>query len=937
MAIIRMLKGQGTRRAFFLVADQTGHIGDLRIGRDKQQSNFVLIPRSVSRAHARIYFQDGAFYIEDLESKAGTVLNGRRLSPHVPRELKHRDLINICDHIFEFTDVDEDEGSSGTCTVPIAVSRDHDHSDYSLSLDSNATSVASRTSSNAAMKLAAFMKLTQDLRSTVALDRLLEKALESLLQMFAMARRGIILLQGDQASILPRSMVRFRNRQEGQRASLNGSIVNTVMSTGKAVRAEDGMTMCVPILNRREEPLGIIQLDADHLEGPFQADRLDLFLTAALQVSFTVENAILHEAALRKRALEWELEIAQEIQISLLPSERPEIPGYEFWDYYAPAKQVGGDYFDYRELRNNRLAVLLGDVSGKGVPAALLMARASVDFSAFLPNEMSPVEVVNTVNRRFVQRSAETGFMTMVLVLLDWVTHRLQLVNAGHVRPLLRRTTGEVLEVGAVESGLPLGILPNVEYRQAELDMGPGETLLLVTDGIIEAQNGQGALYGTARLREVYASCGGSAFDIAQSILDDMGRFVADNEQIDDSCLVVLRRGEFTECSHAALNPKRSNEKYVDTVELLKEITGKESSPPEVPPTPRGGGFLGAALYDSGFGSRADAVMDTLMSTSRPNKSEYWLGVLESLARFVFSAKSIDDFVMHALDEMFVRLPELDRGNVFLLDRRGKLTLRWAKVRWPTDVLRSQCVHLSKWLAENHIHIPMALESGFQHEILNENPVVRLQLGRGFHQFLVLDAVEGLEDSGAFDLNRFLQYAVRKMNLTFGLSVDTSEYHPEDLAQILKDEDRSLICLANSGIVPDQEIGRLRILTQERHRALFCGYRKFGRSVIELASDDVRLFEFDRVVAQNALQHDQGLLCNDPCALPLTRERQAVRGQRLMCAPFHDLEGKPLGIVQVYGRNRHAQFDNDDLSVLRLVAVELSIAMDSINQRQSKI
>ncbi len=542
MAIIRMLKGQGTQREFLLEPDQTGHIVDLRIGRDNQQSNVVLLPRTVSRAHARIYFQDGTFYIEDLESKAGTVLNGGRLSPHVPRQLKHHDLINICDHIFSFVDA-EGSSDSGSSTDKVIIHEDDAEQTMILSaLDSNATSVASRTSANAMMKLAAFMRLTQDLRSTVSLDRLLEKALDSLLQMFAMSRRGIILLQGDHASILPRSMVRFRNPQAGQSASLNRSVLNTVMSTGEAVCAEDGMTMCVPILNRRDEPLGIIQLDADHLEGPFQADDLDLFLTAALQVSFAVENAMLHEAALRERALEWELGIAHEIQISLLPSERPVIPGYEFWDYYAPAKQVGGDYFDYRELRNNRLAVLLGDVSGKGVPAALLMARASAEFSAFLANEMSPVEVVNTVNRRFVQRSAETAFMTMVLVILDWSTHRLQLVNAGHVRPLLRRASGEVLEVGAAESGLPLGIRPDVEYRQAELDIGPGETLLLVTDGITEAQNGRGDLYGIPRLRRTYASCKGGACDIVQSILNDTGRFVGDNDQSDDTCLLCVHR-----------------------------------------------------------------------------------------------------------------------------------------------------------------------------------------------------------------------------------------------------------------------------------------------------------------------------------------------------------------------------------------------------------
>jgi phosphoserine phosphatase RsbU/P len=114
--------------------------------------------------------------------------------------------------------------------------------------------------------------------------------------------------------------------------------------------------------------------------------------------------------------------------------------------------------------------------------------------------------------------------MTMVLVVIDWAAHRLQLVNAGHVRPLLRRTNGDVLEVGAAESGMPLGIRPDVEYRQVGTRYGAGETLLLVTDGITEAQNGRGDLYGIPRLRKLF-QCEGGAFDIVQSILNDTGRF----------------------------------------------------------------------------------------------------------------------------------------------------------------------------------------------------------------------------------------------------------------------------------------------------------------------------------------------------------------------------------------------------------------------------
>jgi phosphoserine phosphatase RsbU/P len=542
MAILRMLKGQGARREFILEPDEKGQIGILQIGRDKTKCSLHLESKVVSRTHARIFYKDGVFCIEDLESKAGTVLNGGRLVPHVPRALKHRDLINICDHIFSFLDAD---GSSdtGSSTDKVTIYEDDPNKTaIHTALDSTVLSMTSRTSANALMKLAALMRLTQDLRSTLSLDRLLERVLESLLAMFSVASRGIILLQGDHPTIPPRSVVRFRTPGGDRRAMLNRGVLDTVMNTGKAVSAADRMTMCVPILDRREQPIGVIQLDADRIEGPFPSDDLDLFLTAAMQVSFAVENSMLHEAALRERTLEWELGIAHEIQISLLPSERPNIPGYEFWDYYAPAKQVGGDYYDYRELRGSRLAMLLGDVSGKGVPAALLMAKASAEFSVFLSGELSPVEVVSTVNRRFVQRSADVAFMTMVLVVLDWSTHRFQLVNAGHIRPLLRRADGQVVEIGAAESSLPLGIRPDVEYRQTECELAPGETLLLITDGVIDAQDRDGKLYGLPRLIDLYSQSEGSAPEIGQLILNDTGRFVGDNDQFDDTCLMCIRR-----------------------------------------------------------------------------------------------------------------------------------------------------------------------------------------------------------------------------------------------------------------------------------------------------------------------------------------------------------------------------------------------------------
>jgi len=537
-----MLKGHGTQRDFILEPEEGPAAGFLQIGRTPQLCNVVLKPKTVSREHARITCEDRIFYIRDLSSKAGTILNGARLKPNVRYELKHRDLISICDFIFTFLDTDRSSDSGSSTEQILIVDSDKYETGVYSSLDSSAASVAGRTAANAMVKLAALMRLAQDLRSMVGLDRLLEKSLDSLLTMFASARCGIILLRGSDAGILPRSMARFREPESDRRVALNPGALHEVTTTGRALITEDRLTMCVPLLDRMEEILGVIQLDANPSHGRFQTDDLDLLLTAALQVSFAVEIVMLHEVDVRERAFEVELGIAHEIQMSLLPAERPDIPGYEFWDYYAPAKHVGGDYFDYRVLPGGRLAILLGDVSGKGVPAALLMTKAATEFKVFLSTGMSPVEVVDTVNQQFLSHGPEVSFMTMVLCLLDWSEHGLLLVNAGHLRPLLRRADGELVEIGDAESGLPLGVEPEAEYRHTEFSLAPGEVLLLITDGITDAQNAKGELYGLDRLRPLYSRAKGSATDIGQKILDDVGRFVGDNAQFDDTCLLCIRR-----------------------------------------------------------------------------------------------------------------------------------------------------------------------------------------------------------------------------------------------------------------------------------------------------------------------------------------------------------------------------------------------------------
>lgn len=540
MAIIRVLKGPISQREFVMIPQEESAC-ELLIGRDAQQCQLVMPPRSVSRVHARVAREGDIYLLRDLNSKAGTLLNGSRVKPNVDYRLKHCDLIHICEYVLSFIHPEQstDSGSSTEALTMV----EEGAPGYGSALDSSAAALAERAGANAAAKLAALMQLTQELRNTVELDRLLAKVLDSLLVMFSSAYRSVVILEGRHSGDAPWQLARVRDPGEQDRMVVNRSIIDHVLKTHHALAPASGEVMCLPLLDRDERPLGILQLDADP-EGPrFDTQDLDLALTVAWQISFVIENALLQEAAMRAQALETELEIAHEIQAKLLPANRPEVPGYDFFDFYEAARQVGGDYFDYREMPDGRLAILLGDVSGKGVPAALLMAKVSTELNVFLASGMGPVEAVTEVNRRFVVRSPFGSFMTLILAALDPVRHHITLVNAGHIRPLLRTSDGTISEVGIQQFGLPLGILPEAEYRKTEFDLEPGDALLMVTDGITEAHyDGVGRLYGSRRLRERYRTAQGTATQIGRWIMEGIRLFVGENPATDDKCLLCLRR-----------------------------------------------------------------------------------------------------------------------------------------------------------------------------------------------------------------------------------------------------------------------------------------------------------------------------------------------------------------------------------------------------------
>jgi serine phosphatase RsbU (regulator of sigma subunit) len=170
------------------------------------------------------------------------------------------------------------------------------------------------------------------------------------------------------------------------------------------------------------------------------------------------------------------------------------------------------------------------------------MVKVASELEASLATEWDPVAVLNKVNRRFTRRNPDGAFVTMVLAILDLSEHHMSVVNAGHLRPLLRRPDGSVVEIGDSEAGLPLGVVPSLTYAPTRLEINVGDTLVLISDGITEAQSAGGQQYGQQRLLAQLAAPCGTAADLGRRIIDDVDRFVGSHPQSDDRCLLCVKR-----------------------------------------------------------------------------------------------------------------------------------------------------------------------------------------------------------------------------------------------------------------------------------------------------------------------------------------------------------------------------------------------------------
>jgi serine phosphatase RsbU (regulator of sigma subunit) len=259
-------------------------------------------------------------------------------------------------------------------------------------------------------------------------------------------------------------------------------------------------------------------------------------------IGATLRKQRLEQEIRERERVEQELRVARTIQQASLPKEVPELEGWQISPFYRPAREVGGDFYDFHLLSEGRLGLVVGDATGKGVPAALVMSTTCgmLQLAAQALDSSSPSEVLARVNETLLARIPLNMFVTCFYAILDPESASLSYANAGHDLPYLRRVGGDAEELRA--RGMPLGLMPGMSYEQKEMVLGAGEAAIFYSDGLVEAHDQRGEMFGFPRLRALVAEHG-EVRSLEDFLMEELYSFVGDGwEQEDDITLLTLRR-----------------------------------------------------------------------------------------------------------------------------------------------------------------------------------------------------------------------------------------------------------------------------------------------------------------------------------------------------------------------------------------------------------
>ena len=297
--------------------------------------------------------------------------------------------------------------------------------------------------------------------------------------------------------------------------------------------------ICAPLIDADGDVFGVIQIDTKDQRKRFRQEDLEVLGSVAVQAATAIDNAQLHEQMVRQKELERELKLARDVQTGFLPKRRPNTDGYEFFDYYKPANHVGGDYYDYLELPDGRLAIIVADVVGHGIAAALTMSKLSAAVKFSLGARLNPAEMLQSLNFNLTESEFDGRFITVSMAILDPREHTVTISSAGHEAPIWKSSGDAVSRPGAEISGYPLMVEDEPEYEQTTIELQPGDVIAFFTDGLTDAMT-ETEQFGTKRVEDHMRNATSAA--VGNEIISDVETFVGGKPSFDDMCLVCISR-----------------------------------------------------------------------------------------------------------------------------------------------------------------------------------------------------------------------------------------------------------------------------------------------------------------------------------------------------------------------------------------------------------
>jgi len=411
-----------------------------------------------------------------------------------------------------------------------------------------------RRSQRQALQRKTLFDISKQLMTPLTLDEVLHNILLALQKVVDFDAGGIYLIDDKSGEVESITSLGYERVLEADlRLKIGEGIVGSVARSGQAevigdvskddryinARPATRSEMVVPVISDSKR-IGVLNLESDRLNA-FTDEDLEILMTFASQAAISIERARMYKYILEQKKIEEQLSIARVIQKTFLPKEVPHIPGFDLWGSNIPSGEVGGDYYDFIRIVDNQLGVAIADVSGKGIPASLIMASFRASLIAEIRNNYAIRSICQKVNNLLCESLEPENFVTAIYGVLDTKNSIFTFSNCGHNPGLLLRAGGGVEEL--IEGGLLMGIRPNSTYEERPVYLTSGDILCLFTDGVTEAENVRDEQFEVVRLIDIMKRHGSeSAAEIGTRIIDAVGAFADENRAMDDLTLIIIKR-----------------------------------------------------------------------------------------------------------------------------------------------------------------------------------------------------------------------------------------------------------------------------------------------------------------------------------------------------------------------------------------------------------